>query len=379
MKFSSLNISDFRGITNLSIENFANINILVGRNNSGKTTILEGIFLLSGLRNSSLIANISILRGGLAITEPDEFRFVFNNLELSKNPNLSCLLLDKSKMQLELIPKYRSSYANFPQPSPSIGTNQSESIFNKRLVNLNGDIDPSIESLEFRSILVNSTGKEEKFTSTIKLEIEKNNINYKTEPEKAGPPISFKTIFQTTSNNFYIELAHRVDKLIQAKSKIELIEGLRVIDERVIDISISSNSVIYVDIGGSRLVPINIMGDGIIKFLATIVNIYTSKNGILLIDEIENGLHFSSLINLWKLILKLSAKYNVQVFLTTHSIEVLKYLNQVLEVNDFADNKDKIMIYTIQNLFEKGHKAYKYDMESLKFSFENNIEIRGQV
>ncbi len=65
-------------------------------------------------------------------------------------------------------------------------------------------------------------------------------------------------------------------------------------------------------------------GDGLKTYISIICSIYACKNGQLFIDEIENGLHYSKLDQLWEIILSLAMQQNVQVFATTHSKECIE-------------------------------------------------------
>ncbi|MDQ7086176.1 MAG: AAA family ATPase [Sulfurovum sp.] len=69
---------------------------------------------------------------------------------------------------------------------------------------------------------------------------------------------------------------------------------------------------------------INEFGDGLGKFISLILLVLSSKDSIILIDEIDNGIHYTNLDKLWEIILKVSKDQNVQVFATTHSKECIE-------------------------------------------------------
>ena len=94
------------------------------------------------------------------------------------------------------------------------------------------------------------------------------------------------------------------------------------------------------------------MGEGLIRILAIIVAIAEVENGILLIDEIENGLHVSTQEILWKAVYETAIEYNVQIFATTHSSECIEAM--VLSAQKFDDqNKDMIRLYRLERDFDK--------------------------
>ena len=83
MKLQNITINNFRGIENLSLDDFGNINLLIGKNNVGKTSILESIFLILGPTNPSLPISINGFRN-LVHTDGDDFRFIFHELDFNQ-------------------------------------------------------------------------------------------------------------------------------------------------------------------------------------------------------------------------------------------------------------------------------------------------------
>ena len=96
-----------------------------------------------------------------------------------------------------------------------------------------------------------------------------------------------------------------------------------------------------------------------------------------MIDEIDNGLHYSAYKKLWEAIFALATTTNKQVFITTHSKETLSYLNEMLEEN--SEFQKELRLYTIERTLKKGLQAYKLTHEGLRGACENDIEIRSIV
>lgn len=80
------------------------------------------------------------------------------------------------------------------------------------------------------------------------------------------------------------------------------------------------------DIGLDKRIPINMMGDGARKILSILTTIYECKNGIVLIDELSNGFHYSVMKGVWRAIISVAKKNNVQIFATTHDLDSIKGL-----------------------------------------------------
>jgi predicted ATP-dependent endonuclease of OLD family len=110
-------------------------------------------------------------------------------------------------------------------------------------------------------------------------------------------------------------LPQRIEKLLVNKQMDGVIAALQEIDPKITDIRMGATGIIYVDIGLEKLLPINIMGDGIRRIFSILAAVSDMQGGILLIDEIENGLHYSTLEILWKALLKAVERYHVQNYL----------------------------------------------------------------
>jgi AAA15 family ATPase/GTPase len=117
------------------------------------------------------------------------------------------------------------------------------------------------------------------------------------------------------------------------------------------------------------------MGDGLRRYLNIVAASANPINNILLIDEIENGLHYSAYKKLWEAIFALAVSNNKQVFVTTHSKETLYRLNEMLE--EHAEYRNELSLYTLEQTKLKGHQAYRLPYEGLAEASKNNIEIRS--
>jgi len=99
-------------------------------------------------------------------------------------------------------------------------------------------------------------------------------------------------------------------------------DGLKIIAPNLQRIEVVSESIgpsIYLDIGQDALVPLTVSGEGMVRMFSIILELISSRNGVLLIDEIDNGLHYTVMPKLWKLLGALVEKHDVQIFATTHN------------------------------------------------------------
>lgn len=163
---------------------------------------------------------------------------------------------------------------------------------------------------------------------------------------------------------------------IQVKDQeIEVNKQIKHFDNSIENVKIIGDSIQCKVMQGGEFVyrSISEFGDGLRHFLAIIADIFMSENGYLFIDELDNGVHYSSLDQLWEIILNLSKELNVQVFATTHSRECIESYCRVAEK---LKEKDISFITLVRNK-EKAVKAIVRDYEVFTDSIHDNREVRG--
>lgn len=170
------------------------------------------------------------------------------------------------------------------------------------------------------------------------------------------------------------------DKLEESYGKILELEMEDKIDELIknIDQNIKSFRIITSQpkcnfINDPTFFDIHELGDGLYKYISILFSLFICKNSYLLIDEIDNGIHYSNLDKLWELILTISKEQNVQVFATTHSKECIEsYARVAKELED----KEITFIELGKNKANE-IKAITMDFERLQNEIENTNEVRG--
>ena len=346
MGFESLRIKKFRSINEIELKDLKKINILVGKNNCGKTSILEAFFLLSGMSNSALVVNIENFRQTL-LSSDEDFKNIFKDLDFNTPINIQGVLNNK-KRQLTISPRIQ----NYNPKS-------NEQIQGKNIL-VSSQAEPQVKGLMFQFF-----DEKNKYVSSI--HIDNGDIRPAFE-SRYKEEIDCKFLYSKYVS--YDDLVKEISSFAIEKKLDKLIETLDKIDSRVIDIRTINNK-IYLDIGMKTLFPLHIMGDGMVKILSIISSIQYINNGILLIDEIENGLFYSSLRILWGAIINACEKNDVQIVATTHSYENIKALMDECNNNNYED----VMLYRISNENEK-QKAFETTSQDLKIGLDNNIEVR---
>ncbi|MDP8220316.1 MAG: AAA family ATPase [Candidatus Stygibacter frigidus] len=350
-----LYISNFRGISELMINDFKKVNLFVGNNNSGKSTILESIFLNIGATNPGLFRNINLFRQ-FAMLDSKILMSFFHNFNLDNDITINTIIKNpKQYRNLSISPIY-NEYGNskIVKLSDNDSSENSLTYFSY------------IKGLENRLDYKESTkGKSDKVISRMLIDNPEIRIelpqNYS---EKLfGVFIPPRKYIQDTVN--------RLENIKFKKEEATLIQILQEIEPELKSLEILANNVIAADIGRKNLIPINLMGDGINRLLVIILAIYDKKDGYILIDEIENGFHHKTLSTLWKAVFKAAEMLNVQIFATTHSWENIIKFNQVAVEESYKN----VMLYRIEHKNDK-NKAISYELDVLTQTIQSNWELR---
>jgi AAA15 family ATPase/GTPase len=134
---------------------------------------------------------------------------------------------------------------------------------------------------------------------------------------------------------------------------------------------------VEVDLGYENwLIPIESVGEGVLRILKILIYMPFCKNGVILIDEIENGLHWSSMVTLWKAVFAAAEQYNVQIFATTHSQECIRAAVIANEDDDGNLTNHDISLHRIERLPDDTLKAIHYDAQRLYDAIDINWELR---
>ena len=341
-------IQHFRGIYECKIENLKQFNLFLGKNNCGKTSILDALFLFSNGNNPTLGLQINNIRN--YITNFSEcIRTIFYGIDTT-HP-----IVIKGKYQS----KIRHQEITFEEKNAqkvdltSVTTNEElKKNYILRILNRHQDEKPSESSLSV-------------FDNDIQNADMKTKANYQEIPAYYMP-----------SSIQHREMLKAFSMILKNKEEKYIIQKLQQIEPTIKDIVIVENQ-IMTDIGLSQRIPIEVMGDGIKKIFSIILNIYQSQNGILLLDEVDNGLHYSSMPVMWQTILHTAKECNTQNFATTHNLDSLHSLNQVLKREEYHQNQESVSIYTLRKDFYNGTlHAFQSNYSQFSHLTEQNIEMR---
>ena len=360
MQYKNIKIENFRGIDTLEINDFKQINLFVGENNCGKTTILEALFLITGISKPQLPMTINQLRGlNYMLGDDKEHLLVYHKLDY------------ENKILIETVGKETKRTLKIFPHNP-IGNDDITSRLDKNF----------LEKIPLNTSTKNQTvdGYNYEFTITKKGKPEhhKASIYPKGLIYQQEIPRNYKeTINATIVNpvNVLNQLPENLNLLIKTKRIDKVVKILQKIDNSILNIIVGTDNLIYCDTGLNQLIPINVMGDGIRRAFSLIVTVANFSNGCVFIDEIENGFHYKSIEIMWKAIFEASKEFGVQIFATTHSMEcVTGFYNSYISDKRPEDNSE-IRLYRLEKN-KDSINSKMFDAEMLKIAIDNNWEVR---
>ncbi len=379
--YTSFTIKNFRCFENLTIEPLARVNLIAGKNNMGKTALLEALWLHSGPNIPDLGVRLASFRG---VQGQDPRRFLhdlFFNFDSERTITLSSLLDtgngNPRNLKIESRPL---SSAHIPIPATSAP-----------FAIPRGSQEPDVSAASSSEIVLDYTDElGNNYVSTAWLAVNLNQPIPFINPlpgvaleslgivkQQAKMPRRPSSIFLSPRlrANPNEELA-RFGEAELAGFANRIVDCLRVVDPRVhrlTTIAAGPVPMLYADVGLGRLVPLGFMGDGIGRLLSMVLAFHSAQDGTILIDEIENGLHHTVMPEVWKNLNWLSQEFNVQVFATTHSYECM-----IAARDAFKANEDQnFHIHRLGRRWgEDWITATTYPFEALDFTLDFPAEIR---
>lgn len=334
---NSIEIERFRGIKDFKIEKFSKINIFLGKNNIGKTSILEAIFLLTGMSNPTLPNLVNSIRTE-GETSMKELGWLFYN----KDINSPIIISDQGSRSVQITPILGLENGGGLTPTLSVSGLKIDGL--KLSFKHNGKRGNVSFYKKNNEITIKRSSYEEKIVAC-------------TLP----------------ANALKANLLSNIKEVIKRNEKSHLVDIIKLFDKNTLNVEIINDEV-YVQLSNiNDLIPISFIGDGLQHFIGICSAVLNPENKVVLVDEIDNGLHYTVLKQLWKSLIKLSIENSTQLFITTHNEESLKSLAAVLE-----EEKEDIdlSVFSIQRIKNAGLKAYQYTAQALQGAIGKEIEIR---
>ncbi|MES2614933.1 MAG: AAA family ATPase [Bdellovibrionota bacterium] len=357
----SVNISKFRCFSNFKIENMGRINIIMGKNNAGKTCLLEALDLLKSGTPASLVS---------AANRRAEFSYVDTNGQPRLIPEIKHAFVGRAldlnnefeingkgdgadySVKATIVPAQSVNHlTGVTQVQNSIGAPQNI-------------VDVEAKALRWQNSKEGAPG--------VLIPLFKGGIvQIPAQSSIYNEPVRF-----VGTNTASIYDATQLWSSVARNRQHEetALKALRIVEsdvERLVITSfpISALSVFLKDVDDA--IPLGSFGDGTSRLLALACHLVEAERGLLLVDEIDRGLHVSTMEKMWKLVITHAKQSNTQVFATTHSDDCLRGLASCLK--ESPELRPEVVAYRVERNQEM---PVRYDAGEIIMSAESGIEIR---
>lgn len=364
LPISELEVTQYRGLRDFSLEGLGRVNLLVGANNSGKTSALEAISLAAAPLDPWVWMRVATHR------EPLVFRLVADRLRwlfpqhASKGPDAS---YDGSiKLSIAGRSPIRAVEARYQVLRSAI-----EASGERRGVKIDVEavlgLEPGDQGSSRRTRESFTWWEGERFIA----------------PQESPPAFSTQTISP------YSHWFHELVASMYSEARVEgsgeaaqdVIRLLSLVDSRIVGLEVlaarteveshPASAVLYLRDRSAGLLPVDAFGDGMRRILLMALGVTLARGGVLLIDEIETAIHISALGHVFRWIVDACASNDVQLFATTHSLEAI----DAILAADTTPSED-IVGYRLES---KGTRVvtHRYSEDILKrLRTERGIDVR---
>ncbi len=325
-----VSIENYRGFKSYRLEGLSRVNLLVGKNNSGKTAILEGIQFLATGGDPNVLAEAAERRGEVIVRS----------------------LAGRNPVRVD-IARFFHGHKLVADASFSLaGNNDSAPVDVKATVRENGRLNSGVARVEpetgaglYFQIRGSPTETETEQREQPLFEMTRDGAVDFGFPHRLGHVAAPRgthgpgSRFIGPDSLEAIDMAMMWDEVTLTKGQEADVEGaLRILESQVESVRpltgmlgsgyAPSRAGFVVGMQGQEArIPLGSMGDGMRRIMALAISLAVSQNGCLFVDEIDTGFHYSVMPDVWKLIVERAAAANAQVFATTHSWDCIEGLS----------------------------------------------------
>lgn len=309
---TGLEINNFRCFERLRVDGLSRINLFVGKNNSGKTALLEAVEAVVSTESPLILYRASVDRG---------------ESRIGRGP------AGEDSLQLDV---RRWFYGHSLDEGASFSlraTGEREFSVSRTIERAPQDLFPGALSLS-----MNRPGSRSRLPS---LPLTADGFLGAGSPSdleerldrSLKPPVGFVA----TRRLLPAELALLWKGVVLTPREEATVRALRLVEPAIERIAISGGgeaaAAQVLLSGASSPVPLGTLGEGVSRILALALHLVRAQGGFLLVDEIENGLHWSVMAKVWRFLVESARSLDVQIFLTTHSKDCLEAIAELHGAN----------------------------------------------
>ncbi len=303
----SFRVIHYRGLDGLGLPRMApRVNLITGRNGAGKTALLEALWLFHGRFNPALVWNQNVRRSPEVPLDPVK-ALAANGIELEGEEGGQLC-----SYRLEFVPS-RSAEARdhgSPQNGAPAGNGSEEaatSVQGRLRVWRDGEELGVQQGFEVQPTLGGP-------------------VMHPAASSRAGRAPGVIEGGLQNPLSLSDELLKRYSEVVRSRRKAELLDVLSALDADLVEIEILKDEAgdrVWATTADGSFRPLNDLGGGMVRLFRLAASIAGARGGVLVVDEIENGLHYSVLTGFWRRLQRMASAADVQVFAATHSHECI--------------------------------------------------------
>jgi ABC-type transport system involved in cytochrome c biogenesis ATPase subunit len=353
-----LEIQNFRIYEHLLFERFGRANLIVGRNNTGKTSLLEALRIFASMASPYVLWDI--------ISSRDEIAQAFGRAVARKADQYGLMNLysRSSDREAYLLIRTRSralkvEFAWYREISEGEQGYRIEKVLDP----------PEDDLVDLRAIL------EVRDAESVIRRVFLNRRYVRSRSEPLGS--ESECVYVSSGGVSATEIARLWDKVTLTPLEAEVTSSLAMIYPGLERISLAAGEDERTRIARAKLsdsdypVPLKSLGEGVNRIFGIVLGLVSARNGLLLIDEVENGIHYSVQPQLWRFLIETSQRLNVQVFATTHSSDAIRAFTWASSNSGRTDG-------TLTRLEERNGRieVHQFDGSDLHIALTEAIEVR---
>ncbi|MEW6037045.1 MAG: AAA family ATPase [Pseudomonadota bacterium] len=321
---ANLEIEGFRALSDLRIGSFGKVNLITGKNNSGKSSLLEAIRILATGGALRTIFEILNYREELGAADAER---TYLPTDLAPFCNLFTgfpdLASSRHGFSLSATGALPASISRIHAKINWFVRKEDPDRQGYSLEQATGDSFDDVDA--FPALDLDISGRKR----IVPLDRLQRRFPMRPEPDAVPAPCIYLDPFSSRSTH---QMGALWDAIALTDVEQEVVKALKVISEDIQAVSVigsdergvRARTAIAKSTRYSSPVPLRTFGDGVNRLFGIVLSLCNARNGVLLVDEIENGLHYSVQTEVWRTIFRLTSALNVQVFATSHSWDCVR-------------------------------------------------------
>jgi len=383
-----LEIENFRCFGKSTLSGFERVNLIGGQNNSGKTAFLEALYLNCSPRAETVMKLRGISKETILNFPERVWNGLFLNHESNRLIKITCA--DNHDMSVMLKLSFRHSFQtamhqeycnvfDFTEDLREIREITGNSFAHSENYILELSYQANAEKTPLVLALMSSIDNGDKRIKLAKGKVEINSTDdlagYKKIENELSSRISLISTINKVPNHY---LAAQYEQCYFQGYEDKVLEAFHLIDPSITEIRtlMSGEPTIYLSRKNQRPMPIALFGDAMNRVAHFALELINNQSGILLVDEIENGIHHSHQKQLWQWLFALAVELDVQIFATTHSLEMLTAFKEAAKGTQYES--EVAYFKFARHVKTQEIIAIKREIDSLDYALSRNKEIRGE-